>query len=91
MELLALTLGIGVAGFMLGALLARLIRPAAAFAPALVAYAAAAGFIVLGGQADGWDAVGYAAFALVIAAPLGVGLTLGGAAVWVLRRKRGKR
>jgi hypothetical protein len=90
MEILGIGALAGGIGVFVGALFAHLTRPVVTFVLALFALAAMVGFLVAGEQAQGWDAIGYAVVAFVIAGPMGVGLALGGALVWIVERRGAK-
>ena len=90
MELLPIIAGSLLVGALLGFVLGRTTGGKAPTVAALLALAAAGVLMLMGRAAQGWNGMGYAIVALLLAAPVAVGAALGGWLGAALRARRDK-
>ncbi|MFN3955204.1 MAG: hypothetical protein ACK4LQ_12195 [Pararhodobacter sp.] len=75
-------------GLALGWGLAAWLAPRAALWVTLALLAVAAGMVLMGRSAGGWDGLAYAILAILMFVPAALGCGLGGLGVWLRRRRR---
>lgn len=88
MELLPFILGALVIGAFLGFVLGRTTGGRAPAVVAVLAALAAVGLMLKGRAEQGWDGMGYAIVSMLVAAPVALGVALGGWLGAALRARR---